>query len=324
MSELSAQQAIWPGFSLARSGPDHVAILMATFNGADVIDAQLDSIARQTHHDWSLIVSDDGSTDRTAESVRAFAARLPHKKIALIRGPKRGSAQNFLSLLRAAGSAPYVAFSDQDDVWFDDKIARAVGTLKEHSGPTVYGSRTMVTDHALTPLRASLRFSRPTGFGNALVQNVAGGNTMVLNRDALNVLQPASQSATRIVSHDWWCYQMVTGIGGRMLYDPVPSLFYRQHCSNQIGANDTFGALANRLRRVANGEFSTWLDGHFDALVSARKWLTPQARRTLDICQDFKNKSPVRRLHALNASGVYRQTKRGSAALLAAALSGRL
>jgi len=324
MSDQFAQLAAPFDQNEQRTGPHHVAILLATFDGADMLMPQLESIARQTHDDWSLTVSDDGSSDATTAVVRSFAASMPQKRVAIIRGPGRGSAQNFLSLLRAAGRAPFVAFSDQDDVWFDDKLSRAVSQLKNAQLPTVYGSTTVITDKVLMPLRTSLRFKRRTGFQNALVQNVAGGNTMVLNRSALDALQPASKYAEQIISHDWWCYQMVTGMGGRMLYDPVPSLFYRQHSANQIGANDTMTARVLRLQKLAGGQFSKWLDAHFAALFAAEKWLAPEARKTLGLCLDLKSSNVGRRLRAFEASGIYRQTRRGSLALRLAAVAGRL
>ena len=74
---------------------------------------------------------------------------------------------------------------------------------------------------------------------------------MVFNRAAKNLIVEASLN-TPVVSHDWWCYQIVTGAGGHVMYDPEPCLKYRQHGKNQIGANNnqarTFGASAQLCR----------------------------------------------------------------------------
>ncbi len=176
----------------AVASPQHVTIVMATLNGAWAIDAQLASIARQTHKDWSLIVSDDGSDDDTLDRVARFARRLPTHRIVGLRGPGRGSAMNFLSLLRAAGTSPWLAFADQDDVWLPDRLERGLKALTDIDGPAIFGSRTIIADRDLNPLRLSPCFLKPTGFRNALVQNVAGGNTMLLHRAPLDLLQPAS------------------------------------------------------------------------------------------------------------------------------------
>lgn len=307
----------------ARS-PRHVMILMATFNGAKAVRAQLDSFVAQSHRDWSLLVSDDGSTDGTQEIIRAFAAAHPDHRITLIRGPQKGSAQNFLSLLRAAGRVPFVAFADQDDVWLTHKLERALDKLDGVRGPAVYGSRTVIADDNLNPLRLSPLFRREKCFRNALVQNVAGGNTMVLNRAALDKLQPLSRRATAIIAHDWWCYQVVTGLGGAMIYDPCPGLLYRQHGNNQIGANDTPKAMIQRLKRLASGGFRDALSNQLSDLENAADHFMPHACETFENFLRHRKSSGIRRWQAYRSSGIYRQTRRGSLALGLAALFGRL
>ncbi len=324
MSNLAPHLHPSLGRAKHRDGLTHVTILLATYNGGRMLQPQLDSFLRQTHKDWSLIVSDDGSTDDTRDTVQEFARLHPNKRITLIRGPQNGSAQNFLSLLRAAGGTPFIAFSDQDDVWLADKLARAIDALQGCEGPAGYGSSTIIADTDLTPLRFSLKIRKTPSFANALVQNIAGGNTMVFNRAAMDKLQPASRLAGRIVAHDWWCYQIVTGIGGDLIFDPIPGLLYRQHSANQIGANDTVPAMVARLRRLADGEFSKSLDAQFAALEAAKHWLSDDAIRALETCRALRSTTMSERLAAYLHSGIHRQTARGSLALVVAALLGRL
>lgn len=313
-----------PRAGLPPPGPAHVAILLATHNGAGTLPDQLSSLKGQSHGDWSLIVSDDGSTDATRAIVRQFARDNPGRRVALLRGPGRGSAQNFLSLLRAARNVPFAAFCDQDDVWLPAKLTRAVRALVPVRGPAIYGSRTIIADAALRPLRLSPHFRRPTGFRNALIQNVAGGNTMVMNRAALDLLQPASRHATGIVSHDWWAYQAVTAAGGAMVYDRRPSLLYRQHGANQIGANDTAAAMLRRLGLIFEGRFARWMDGQIAALEGLRPQMTDEASQALDRLIAARRGSLPRRLSGILRAGLYRQTRRGTLALWLAAASGRL
>jgi len=324
MSDCSALQ-FWPIWSPPELlGAGHITILLATFNGAAHVGEQLDSYAAQTHRDWSLLVSDDGSTDETCAIIRKFARRHPDRRVTLLRGPGKGSAANFLSLLRAAGKSSWVAFSDQDDVWFPDKLARALRALERCAGPGIYGGRTIITDKNLRPLRSSLIFQRKPSFGNALVQNIAGGNTMVINRAALDILQPASCHADSIISHDWWCYQMVTGSGGRMTYDTEPCLLYRQHGSNQIGANDSLAAAVSRIKLLINGRFANWTAAHSAALNQSRQWIKPIAQRQLDNFLKSQNCGPLARILMLKRAGIFRQSRRGSLALWLAAGLGRL
>ncbi|MDZ4134919.1 MAG: glycosyltransferase, partial [Paracoccaceae bacterium] len=122
-----------------------VVILMGLFNAGPLLAPQLESLRRQSHTAWRLIVSDDGSHDAGPALVQAFAQHQPDHDIALIKGPGQGFARNFVHLIRAAGpQVPYAAFSDQDDVWLPQKLARAVAALAELRAdrPALYCART--------------------------------------------------------------------------------------------------------------------------------------------------------------------------------------
>src|SRR6516162_5372814 len=106
-----------------------VAILMCTKDGAAFINCQLKSIADQSHKNWILIVSDDGSTDDTVAKIQQFAEVHP-QKTTIRRGPGKGVCANFLSLANDSTiDADYFAFSDQDDFWHPDKLQRALAWL---------------------------------------------------------------------------------------------------------------------------------------------------------------------------------------------------
>lgn len=309
------------------AGARHCTVLLALCNGADRLDTQLATISAQTHRDWSLIVSDDGSTDGGPQKVRDFAAAHPNRDITLLDGPKLGFAQNFLHLIRAAGPhTRFAALSDQDDSWLPQKLSRAIATLRDvpKGRPAVYCGRTTICNESLRPLRNSPRFRLPPSFRNALVQSIAGGNTMVLNRAALDILQEASPRVHTIVAHDWWIYQIITGAGGVVLYDRTPMVLYRQHGGNLIGANDTIFASLSRIARLFRGHYRDWNAGNAEALDAARHWLEPEARAVLDEFERARNGTFTERLVALRRSGVYRQTRRGNLALVIAALTRRL
>lgn len=307
-------------------GSSHVAILLGLYDGADSLQAQLDSFTAQSHLDWSLIVSDDGSTDCGPDIVRTFAARHADR-VRLVGGPRRGFAQNFLSLALQAGSnASYAAFSDQDDVWLPGKLTRALALLDRTPAgrPAIYAGRTVICDAFMKPLRRSPCWTLPAGFRNALVQSIAGGNTMVLNRAALDLVQKTARHAKGVVAHDWWIYQIVTGAGGDIVYDADPQVLYRQHGKNQIGANDTLSARIVRFRQIMAGRFRSWNSANIAALERASHLLTPEARETLTVFKSVRGGRVANRLRALRESRVYRQTHGGNAALYAAAILNRL
>jgi len=309
------------GRSDGRGGLPQVAVVLALYQGARHVGAQLDSIAAQDGVDWRLIVSDDGSEDEGPEMVRQFGAAHP---VRLIDGPRQGFAENFLSLLRAgaAEGLPWLALSDQDDVWLSGKLARGVAALRhvDPERPALYCARTVICDDDLNPIGLSSRFRRPPSFRNALVQSIGGGNTMVLNAAAQRLAAAASAEAGAIVAHDWWLYQIVAGAGGVVVHDPEPALHYRQHNANLIGANLSARARAERLRQLLNGRLKGWNDLNLAALGRSRGRLTAEACATLDHYAAARRGPVWRRMAHLRRSGVYRQGRLGTIALHIACL----
>lgn len=232
-----------------------VAVLLATYCGERFLMPQLRSIARQTHHDWILHASDDGSMDSTPQILRQFACATGQGKTTVRRGPRRGLVANFLSLACDPDiSADYYAFCDQDDVWHPEKLERSLAWLRcvQHGAPALYCSRTVLVDADDAEIGISPLFAKPPTFANALVQNIAGGNTMVFNRAACELLRQAGSSVDAVF-HDWWTYMLIAGAGGQIFYDPVPSLRYRQHDSNVVGSRSDALARLGRVRRCSQG-----------------------------------------------------------------------
>ena len=302
--------------------PGPITVLMALYQGAEFLQPQLDSIAAQDV-DWRLIVADDGSTDAGPRLVRDFAAAHPGR-VTLVDGPRQGAAANFRSLLAAAGEARLVALADQDDVWLPDKLARAVSGLSGHDGPALYCSRVTICDADLRPLADSRRPPRPPSFRHALVQNLAQGNTVVLNRRAMDLVQQADPLTPPVVMHDWWLYQLVTGAGGAVIFDPWPSVLYRQHADNVVGANDALRARAGSFARMLSGRHRDWSAQTLAALTPVRRLLTPQNRAVLDSFAALHRGGLPRRLAAMRRGGFYRQGTVSQAALWLAAALGRV
>lgn len=304
---------------------DCITILLASYRGAGFIRAQLDSIAAQTHRNWRLILSDDGSDDGTPGIVAAFAASRPAGQVQMIDGPRRGATQNFLHLLTAAPEGA-IAFCDQDDVWFPDKLARAAAALSRRDGPVHYAARTIITDAALVPIAQSRHFHRPLGFRNALVQAIMAGNTSVFNAEAAALLRrcAAAARARNIESHDWWAYQVTSGAGAALIHDPRPALFYRQHAHSVMGRNDTVPAMSQRIGKLLGGDYGGWLAANHAALEAVRSELLPENRRILDRFGAALYQPGPMAAARMARIGLYRQTAPGTAALFAAALLGRL
>ncbi len=306
-------------------GEPRVAILLTTYNGEKFLSEQLDSIAGQTHRNWVLFASDDGSTDATLDILTQFQREQGTERVHLLQGPREGFAQNFLSLIRNPEIiADYFAFCDQDDVWFAHKIERAVLRLAPHKAiPAVYCSRTRLINEDGRVIGYSTRFERAPSFRNALVQSLAGANTMLLNQAARELLGKIPVSAP-VVSHDWICYLLISGSGGTVIYDAEPSVDYRQHGDNLMGANTTLHDRLVRVRRMFSGTFRQWNQDNVFTLRQCLDSLDERSRRTVMLFEDARQAGLPRRFYLLKKAGVYRQTTFGTVGLILAASIGRL
>jgi glycosyltransferase involved in cell wall biosynthesis len=298
------------------SGADSIAILMGCRDGARFLPEQLASIAAQSHANWRLVASDDGSGDATGGILAAFRDAQPPGRVEIRDGPRAGFAANYLGL---AGDptirADWYAFADQDDVWHPDRLARGVAALRAvpPEVPALYGARTILIDEAGRETGRSLRFRAAPGFGNALVQSIAGGNTMLFNAAAKRLFEAVPEVA--VVAHDWWAYQLVSGAGGTVVYDPEPFVLYRQHAGNLIGKNQGMRAQGRRLRLLLAGHMAEWTDVNLAALDAAAPLLTPEARDKMALLRRARGRGFVSRLRTLRRLALYRQTRAGTASL---------
>ncbi|MEI6146439.1 MAG: glycosyltransferase family 2 protein, partial [Methylococcales bacterium] len=294
-----------------------VAILMSTYNGQEFLAEQLRSIAQQTHANWRVVLSDDGSTDDTLLIAQQFQEKWGSGRLETKTGPKQGFCLNFLSMACDDSiRADFYAFSDQDDVWMDDKLERALTyfeSVQDEYIPRVYCGRTQSVDEQLNHLGYSPLFCLPRSFRNALVQSIAGGNTMVFNQAAKELIEKAG--LLEVVSHDWWLYQLIKGAGGTVYYDPKPSILYRQHPNALVGANRSIGARYDRFVFAWNGGFKRWNDINYAALCSVKHLLTKDNREILELFGTLRTAKFKDRFRLLAVCGIYRQTWQGTLSL---------
>ena len=294
-----------------------VAVLMCTFNGERFLSEQFESLASQAGVSVDIFVSDDGSTDRTISILEGWKSRWPSGTFEIFSGPKNGHSDNFRHLaLRATHDADYVAFCDQDDIWHEGKLARAISCIAQHpeSARVLYGSRTRIIDEEGHQLGFSRLVRRPPAFRNAIIQNFAGGNTMVFNRSAFDLFVDSIR-LTPFVTHDWWSYIIVSGSGGGVYYDKDPHIDYRQHTSNVVGARTWTASALQHTHFILSGKFSMWITANLEALRTCEQLLSRDAKHVLSIVTAIRSASRLRALWLLARSGVYRQTIRGNIAL---------
>jgi glycosyltransferase involved in cell wall biosynthesis len=259
-----------------------------------------------------LTISDDGSTDNTLALVAEFAARVT-QPLTVLQGPRqKSSTRNFCHLIQnapAAEASDLYAFCDQDDVWLDNKLERAVQwhAKQQSHGVRLYCSRTQFVDEQLKPLGLSPGIQRPPSFGNALVQNIASGNTMVMSHDVL--LAQKKVKPEHSVWHDWTTYLVATALGGIVCFDDEPSLLYRQHLSNVIGSNHGLHAQIKRLLPLFEGRFRQWTDANMATVSDLGQATTKTAQEIHHkFAQLREHKFVWNRIRALRETEIHRQT----------------
>ena len=252
--------------SLATTQPDSVTVLLSTYNGHRYLKQQLDSLYGQTYANLRILVRDDGSSDATINMLEVEQAK---GTIDLLTERKNlGPALSFFTLLKQASitDTALVAFCDQDDVWQPEKITRAVAALQGVSAhhPAMYCCRIEMVDEQLNRV-AMGEVPRKIGFGNALVENIATGCTIVLNRAAIDLLSAGVPDNAQM--HDWWCY-LVMSCFGEVIFDPVALIKYRLHDHNTIGVATKFTArFARKLHRFfGKQKQKAWCSDHAYAL----------------------------------------------------------
>lgn len=238
---------------------EKIAILLATYNGEKYIAEQINSILEQTEKEWVLYIHDDGSTDGTKKIIKEYAQRYP-KQIFVVEGKSTGGAkQNFFYLFSQV-DAPYYMCCDQDDVWLPKKIEltkKEMNRLEQEDKalPCLVFTELKVADERLHILSDKMSVyqgldCRNLSLSRALIQNVVTGCTMMVNRAMRDEFHKITDDAD-ILMHDWWALLVATKFG-KVSFVETPSILYRQHSENGVGAKNT-NSVFYLLKRMLQG-----------------------------------------------------------------------
>lgn len=235
-----------------------VRILLATYNGSTYIRQMVDSVLAQDHGDFQLILSDDGSSDGTADILQNYAEEYPDRVIHYCSGIRFGSAQkHFMHLLKTFPDARYTMFCDQDDVWHSNKISKTLGKMREleadPSVPVLVHTDLCVVDGQLQVISPSFCAhsaldGKRTALNQLLVQNVVTGCTVMINH-ALSELACRTEDCSAMRMHDWYL-ALLASAAGKIGFVEEATIDYRQHGNNAVGAKNVRSPayLWNRLR----------------------------------------------------------------------------
>ena len=256
-----------------------VDILLASYNGGKYIEEQIQSILKQTFKDWRLIIRDDGSNDNTIEIIEKYVKLYP-KNIVLIKDEDKrlGLCKNFLRLLEYV-SADYIMFCDQDDFWFENKIENTLKKMKETEksyslSPILVHTDLKVANSKLEVICNS--FFKYQGLDKKVFsikrlvcQNSITGCTVMINKKLLELAVKGKNSDMLV--HDWWI-ALTAAAFGHIVFLDEPTIYYRQHNFNQIGARKSS---FSRIFDAKDRKFKTYR----------------QALSFYDCFKDFENES---------------------------------
>jgi len=311
---------------MAHKKSPSVAILMCTYDGEDFLEEQLDSIQNQDYKNWTLFVNDDGSKDSTLKILKAYQKKWGVKKLHIRKGPKKGFCQNFLQIICDKKiNADLYFLSDQDDVWMSHKLSHTLQKISklDATQPYLYCARTTyVSSDAKKILGQSDLFLKPPSFKNAIIQSLAGGNTMAYNNCLKDVVQKYPRAS--VVSHDWWLYILNELKGGQTLYDTESTILYRQHARSLIGANTGLLAKMKRLRMLLGGTYRRYNTMH---LAAFNRFSVQSVKKNIDLIDQFiimRDKPLMVRWQMIHSLGLYRQTWDGHLALYLGAVLRKL
>ncbi len=229
---------------MKKQGLGGVDVVLATFNGEKFLPSFLKSLNEQTQYMDRLLFRDDGSKDNTLNILESFwSDNFLVAQTSFIDG-NLGVARNFSFILEQS-SAQYVLLADQDDIWYPEKIEKSLARIIELEKTKVGGLRPALVFSDLDVVDENLNLVNPSfikmqglehllqpNFIQLLTQNVAPGCTMIVNRALLDLALPIPKEA---VMHDWWLIQ-VASLFGCIGYIDEPTIAYRQHGNNQVGA----------------------------------------------------------------------------------------
>nr|WP_302437295.1 glycosyltransferase family 2 protein [Bacteroides intestinalis] len=226
-----------------------ICILLSTYNGANFIDEQIDSLTKQVDAQFSILVRDDGSLDSTP----LYLKRWEEKNIIKwYQGQNVGFVNSFFDLLMKAPEADYYAFCDQDDIWLPDKLKVAVSKIETlNTNLKLYCSNLYIYRNGT--IRGKMQNNYPKfNLGRGLVQNIATGCTILINNEFRSFL--IHNMPNKVCAHDLWIYHTAL-LFGSVYYDDGAYILYRQHGNNQIGTNSSF---FDALKRKAKSLSTLW------------------------------------------------------------------
>lgn len=228
---------------------------MATHNGMNWLDKQIESILNQIKVEVTIFISDDNSDDGTSD----YLSELEKNNRQIVLLPKKKSfgsaAKNFYYLLSEVNfkGFSYISLSDQDDIWNKDKLSTHIDLLEKNNAVAVSSNVTAFWPNGRKIL---IEKSQPQRKYDFLFEGPGPGCSFLISPWLANKVKyhlKKNTAASQVTLHDWLIYAICRAYKKKWIISPCSSLRYRQHLSNVLGANVGLKAAINRLKNVTNG-----------------------------------------------------------------------
>ena len=294
-----------------------ISILLASCNGDKYIREQIDSLLKQSVQDFKLFINDDKSTDDTFSIISEYAGSYPDKVFIAQNAVNSGGAKNNFIKMMISHKDDYVMLCDQDDIWKPNKIEKSLAKIKEmeaqygESKPLLVHTDLTLVDEKLEIIAPSYmkktkaRFER-NKLNNLLIHNILTGCSVMYNRALAKLL---SAEPDYMIMHDWWI-GLVASTFGEIGAVYEPTVLYRQHDSNEFGANrrNPVSHLFHKLfhfREVRETLSNTYRQaGSFSSLYSER--LPRGLRELVAAYASIPQKKRTDRLRILFRYGIWK------------------
>jgi glycosyltransferase involved in cell wall biosynthesis len=220
-----------------------IDVLIAVYNGEKYVRQQIESILGQSYKNIHLWIRDNHSEDNSVNIIEDIRRQHPQQITLITSSQNVGAIGNFAHLAQQA-QADYIMFSDADDVWLPEKIAKTMHRMQQmeatHSNRMpllVHTDLTVVKEnldviHPSFWIYAFLKPKLPHNLPRQLIQNQITGCTVMVNRALLDIAKPIPND---ICMHDWWLGICTAAFGKCDALDEA-TMLYRQHGKNQVGA----------------------------------------------------------------------------------------
>ena len=219
-----------------------ISVAMTTYNGAQYITEQLDSIRLQTRKVDEIVIIDDGSSDTTMELVRNYADKYPECGIRLEQNETNlGYKKNFYKAISLC-SGDITFLCDQDDCWLDNKVEKMCALLEEHPEIGVVSSAFIQMDGEGNKGERKSAYQRKLAdealicvpIEDLIFHNISQGCAMAMRKDIKDAF---IKHFDETIPHDW-IINVIAGMEKKCYYWNVPMFFYRIHDNNTIGLSD--------------------------------------------------------------------------------------